>query len=95
MVDTVGTEVDTATELELRATLLLTDEWACFGLPVHCLNDTADLVSDADLEGLPLNLRSGVPVPLIVPARPTPLGTGLPLVPRLSNAAFMSGGIGT
>ena len=93
--DGVVTEADTAAKVELRDRLLPINGWVCFGLPVHCLEGTADLDRDADLEGLPFNLRSGVLVPLMVPARPTAFGTGLPLVPRLSNAALMSAGIGT
>jgi len=102
MVDAVGTELDTAAVLQLRERLTPSDECTCFGLPVRGLPVTEDDVlpdRDDDLDGLePLDLRSvGGMVAFRLLFRPTPaeVGIGLPLVPKLSKAAFISGGIGT
>lgn len=101
MVDAVGTELDTAAVLELRERLIPSDECICFGLPVRDLPVTEDVLPerDDDLEGLePPDLRSvGGMVAFRLLFRPTPAeaAIGFPLVPRLSKAAFISGGMGT
>lgn len=100
IVEEVGTDEEMAFPLELRERLLFNEECICFGLlrafpePVNGLFP----VIEGDLEGLelPLFLRSidGIVVVLIVMAGRPP-GVGLALRPRLSRAAFISGGIGT
>lgn len=102
--DEVGTDEEIALPLELRDRLLPSDVLSGFGLPPRVLpeRDMADVFPDKELDRLegpelPLFLRSNEGmIDLPPPPMPRPLaGTGLPLVPRLSRAALMSGGIAT
>lgn len=97
--------MDIAFPLPVRERLLPRAEIDCFGLLPRAFPeiDTDAVLPDTEPDlGLefPLFLRSkpGIGAFDPVPARP-PLtdnvGTGLPLGPRLSKAAFMSVGIGT
>lgn len=101
--DAFGTEDEMAFPLELRDRLLWRDEYICFGLPVRGLPVIDDVLpeTDPDLEGLalppPLRSADGIVVFRLLAIRP-PLagaGIGLPLVPRLSSAALISGGMVT
>jgi len=99
----VGTDEEIALALELRDRLLPRDALSCFGLLPRVLLeiDMEDVFPDNELdllEGeLPLFLRSYDGM-TDLPPPPMPrafAGMGLPLVPRLSRAALMSGGMGT
>jgi hypothetical protein len=102
MEDDDGTDEEISLALELRDRLHPSDALSCFGLLPRALPeiDMADVFPDKELdllEGpeLPLRLRSNDgTAALPPPAPPLPPGTGLPLFPRLSKAALMSGGIG-